>query len=110
MCGGVRQTASLVASFVLLVEAFGFRRDESSWESVVTDWKENDIVYVDQPELTMMERLYLPQVFGGMKTTLRHVFKKRLRAETVIQYPEEQRPLRKEIYRGVHRLNRTFIF
>ncbi len=72
----------------------------------MTDWKENDIVYVDQPELTMMERLYLPQVFGGMKTTLRHVFKKRLRAETVIQYPEERRPLRKEIYRGVHRLNR----
>lgn len=69
-------------------------------------WKETDIVYVDQPELTMSERLYLPQIFGGLKTTLRHMFKQRLRNETVVQYPEQMRPLRKAIYRGVHRLNR----
>jgi NADH-quinone oxidoreductase subunit I len=70
------------------------------------DWKQTDVVYVTQPPLSMGERLYLPQIFGGMKTTLRHMFKKRLRDETVVQYPEQKRTLRKEIYRGVHRLNR----
>ena len=70
------------------------------------DWKQRDIIYVDQPELTMAERLYLPQVLGGMKTTLRHLFKKHLRDQTVVQYPEQRRVLRKANYRGVHRLNR----
>ncbi len=69
-------------------------------------WKETDVVYVDQPELTAAERLYLPQIWGGLKTTLRHMFSAALRERTVIQYPEQQRPLRVEIYRGVHRLNR----
>jgi NADH-quinone oxidoreductase subunit I len=72
----------------------------------VSDWKERDIIYVEQPELTAAERLYLPQVLGGMKTTLRHLFKKRLRDQKVVQYPEQKRVLRKENYRGVHRLNR----
>lgn len=70
------------------------------------DWRETDVLRVEQPSLSMSERLYLPQVFGGLKTTLRHMFKKRLRDQTVVQYPEEKRVLRKENYRGVHRLNR----
>lgn len=70
------------------------------------DWKETDVVYVDSPTLNMGERLYLPQVFAGMATTLRHMFRKKYREQTVVQYPEEKRELRKEIYRGVHRLNR----
>jgi len=70
------------------------------------DWRETDIVVVDQQPLTASERLYLPQILGGMKTTLGHMFKKALRERTVVQYPEEQRPLRIETYRGVHRLNR----
>jgi len=74
--------------------------------SMARDWKKTDIVIVDQQPLTTSERLYLPQIFGGMKTTLRHMFKKALRDRTVVQYPEEERPLRIEIYRGVHRLNR----
>ncbi len=69
-------------------------------------WTETDVVCVTQPDLSMSERLYLPQVFGGLKTTLRHMFKARLRDQTVVQYPEESRALRKENYRGVHRLNR----
>lgn len=69
-------------------------------------WRECDVVYVDQPDLTMSERLYLPQIFGGMKTTLRHMFRKKLRDHTVVQYPEQKRVLRRENYRGVHRLNR----
>ena len=70
------------------------------------DWKATDVICVDQPELTTAERLYLPQVFGGLATTFRHMFKKRLREQTVVQYPEQKREMRKEIYRGVHRLNR----
>ncbi|MFQ5422356.1 MAG: NuoI/complex I 23 kDa subunit family protein [Phycisphaerae bacterium] len=69
-------------------------------------WTDTDVVCVDQPELSAAERLYLPQVFEGMRTTLRHMFKKRLRDQMVIQYPEEKREQRKETYRGVHRLNR----
>jgi NADH-quinone oxidoreductase subunit I len=70
------------------------------------DWKQTDLVFVDQPELTASERLYLPQIWEGMRTTLRHIFSKALREQTVVQYPEQERPLRKEVYRGVHRLNR----
>jgi len=70
------------------------------------DWKSTDVMQVRQPTLTTTERLYLPQILGGMKTTLRHMFHKRLRDETVVQYPEHKRVLRKENYRGVHRLNR----
>jgi len=69
-------------------------------------WRDRDVIQVDQPDLTMSERMYLPQIFGGMKTTLRHMFKKKLRDQTVVQYPEEKRVLRRENYRGVHRLNR----
>jgi len=71
-----------------------------------SDWKETDVLYVDQPDLSMTERLYLPQVFGGLKTTLRHMFQIRVRDEKVVQYPEQTRTLRRENYRGVHRLNR----
>jgi len=69
-------------------------------------WKETDVLRVEQPPLSMSERLYLPQVLGGLRTSLRHLFQKRLRDECVVQYPEEKRTLRKENYRGVHRLNR----
>ncbi len=63
---------------------------------------DKDIINVDQPELSATERLYLPQIVGGMKTTLRHMFKKKI----TLQYPEKKRELRVENYRGVHRLNR----
>src|SRR5262245_52587511 len=70
------------------------------------DWRETDVVVVDQQALTASERLYLPQILGGMKTTFRHMFRKALRERTVVQYTEVKRPLRIETYRGVHRLNR----
>jgi NADH-quinone oxidoreductase subunit I len=72
----------------------------------VPDWKETDITCVDQPRLTMAERLYLPQILGGLLTTLRHLIRKSLRDKRVVQYPEQTLSPRKEIYRGVHRLNR----
>lgn len=65
--------------------------------------KDEDIICVDPPDLTTSERLYLPPILEGMRTTIRHLlFTKRV----TVQYPEETREVRVENYRGVHRLNR----
>src|SRR5512147_381297 len=64
--------------------------------------RNEDIIVVSDPTLTAADKLYLPQVVMGLKTTLRHLFKKKL----TVQYPEQKRPMRIENYRGVHRLNR----
>ncbi|MFH1419364.1 MAG: NADH-quinone oxidoreductase subunit I [Planctomycetota bacterium] len=72
----------------------------------MADWKDTDIISVDQPELSAAERLYVPQILGGLKATLRHMFTKRLRDERVVQYPEQKRVIREDIHRGLHRLNR----
>ena len=67
--------------------------------------RDTDIIVIPDPQLTAAERLYLPQIVGGLKTTLRHMFSKERREQTVVQYPEVQRDLRVANYRGVHRLN-----
>jgi NADH-quinone oxidoreductase subunit I len=67
---------------------------------------EADILHIDAPELGPAERLYLPQIVEGMKTTIRHLGKTLTTGPLTVQYPEEQRELRVETYRGVHRLNR----
>ncbi|MFQ6048222.1 MAG: NuoI/complex I 23 kDa subunit family protein [Phycisphaerae bacterium] len=72
----------------------------------MADWKQADAVVVDQPELSLIERLYLPQIVGGMRTTLRHMLTKSYRDELVVQYPEQQREVPVQNLRGVHRLNR----
>jgi NADH-quinone oxidoreductase subunit I len=64
--------------------------------------KDADIIVVADPKLTATDKLYIPQVVMGLKTTLRHLFRKKL----TVQYPEQRRPMRTENYRGVHRLNR----
>lgn len=64
--------------------------------------RQEDITAVEAPRLRPLERLYFPQIISGLKTTLRHLFKKKL----TVQYPEERTPMREAIYRGVHRLNR----
>jgi NADH-quinone oxidoreductase subunit I len=68
--------------------------------------RDEDVIELREPELTPAERLYLPQIFDGMKTTIRHMFSLRLRDETVKAYPEQKRDMRTENYRGVHRLNK----
>lgn len=72
--------------------------------------REEDIVVVQEPQLTPAERLYLPQIFGGMKTTFRHMFMLKRRHDVVREYPEDTRQGRGEMrlanYRGVHRLNK----
>ncbi len=68
--------------------------------------RDDDILVLQPPELTAAERLYLPQIISGMRTTLRHMFSKKLRDKRTLQYPEAKRVLRVENYRGVHRLNK----
>ena len=68
--------------------------------------KDEDIILLEEPKLSAAERLYLPQILGGMKTTLLHMIKSWFYKPLTVQYPEETRELRVENYRGVHRLNR----
>lgn len=63
---------------------------------------EQDIIYVQAPQLSIAERMYIPQVMEGLGVTLGHLLKKR----RTVNYPEEKIDVRKEVYRGVHRLNR----
>ncbi len=69
--------------------------------------RDEDILVLSEPALGASERLYLPQIVEGMATTLRHLGKSLFAGQrATVQYPEQQRQLRIENYRGVHRLNR----
>ncbi|MGE0482145.1 MAG: NADH-quinone oxidoreductase subunit I [Phycisphaerae bacterium] len=68
--------------------------------------REEDILIIEEPQLTAAERLYLPQIVGGMVTTLKHMFNVKKREHVALMYPEQKRQLRVENYRGVHRLNK----
>jgi len=54
------------------------------------------VVTVPRKPLTLAERVYLPPVLGGMKTTLKHLFSRKV----TLEYPE-QRPEIPPDYRGV---------
>lgn len=56
---------------------------------------------LEQDELTLAERLYIPAVAAGMLTTLKHFFKKPI----TIRYPEQKRYLG-PVFRGQHILKR----
>ncbi len=72
--------------------------------------KDDDLFVIREPRLTAAERLYLPQILDGLRTTLRHVFGLSRRKAVVHQYPEDTRQARGELRvancRGVHRLNK----
>ena len=76
---------------------------------------DGDFVTLVEPKLTMSDQFYLPQVFKGLGTTMRHMFNVVVKNEhKVIQYPEERREdksveeggIFRATYRGVHRLNK----
>ena len=54
------------------------------------------------------DKLYIPAIAGGMKTTFKHFFKNLRDVEGVntLQYPEVQPTDITERYRGVHRLTK----
>jgi len=54
------------------------------------------VIPVERKPLTLAERTYIPQIIGGLKTTLRHM----LRKPVTLEYPE-QRPEIPAGYRGV---------
>ena len=53
--------------------------------------RDEDIWQLDEPELSAAERLYLPQILGGMKVTLYHLGKTLLKGSSTVQYPEQKR-------------------
>ncbi|HMC96823.1 MAG TPA: NADH-quinone oxidoreductase subunit I [Flavobacteriales bacterium] len=57
---------------------------------------------VSDKKMTLLERIYLPAIIGGLFITIKHFF--RIKRPT-IQYPEVQRP-RSAIWRGQHVLKR----
>ncbi len=68
--------------------------------------KDEDVLVLEQPQLSAAERLYVPQILDGMATTIRHMGKSLFKERLTVEYPEQRRELRVENYRGVHRLNR----
>jgi NADH-quinone oxidoreductase subunit I len=78
--------------------------------------REQDIVLVDPTPLNAMESVYLPEVFKGLGTTLKHIVGSIARGprNKTMAYPEERREqlpvdqggLYTPNFRGVHRLNR----
>ena len=62
---------------------------------------EKDVRWVKPPKMGLAEKLYLPAIFQGLETTVKHLFGPKVTQ----QFPEE-RPKLPANYRGVHRLNR----
>jgi NADH-quinone oxidoreductase subunit I len=62
-----------------------------------------NILWIEQPKLNLLDKMYLPAILSGLGITGKHAFQKKV----TVQYPEEPHvspdPLK---YRGVHRLNR----
>ncbi len=56
---------------------------------------------VSHKEMTLLEKLYLPAILGGLRITIQHFFKK----NNTISYPEERRKF-SDVFRGLHVLKR----
>ena len=69
--------------------------------------RDEDVFNIKPPPATRLESLYLPEVFKGFGTTMRHFFTSFGQGKTsrTMQYPEEQH-VPSPNYRGVHRLNK----
>ena len=77
---------------------------------------ESDIIRIDPKPMNRLESVYLPEIFRGFSTTMRHLFTSFGQGKTsrTIQYPEQRRENRlpqdggieKSNFRGIHRLNR----
>ncbi len=62
---------------------------------------ESDVRWVEEPKIGLLEQIYLPAIFAGLQTTMRHMFSPKV----TMQFPEERMSMPAN-YRGVHRLNR----
>jgi NADH-quinone oxidoreductase subunit I len=61
----------------------------------------NKTKVIQQPEMTLAERIYLPAIGSGLMITLSHMFKKK----PTIKYPEQKRYLG-PVFRGQHILKK----
>ena len=68
--------------------------------------RDEDVIEIEEPRLSVAERMFLPQIIDGMLCTVRHMFSTNIRNKLTLQYPERTREQRIETYRGVHRLNK----
>jgi NADH-quinone oxidoreductase subunit I len=79
--------------------------------------RDEDIIQVSPPPMNALEGVYLPEIFRGFGTTMRHFFTSGFGKGTTnraLQYPEvrrehfppEQGGIEPRNFRGVHRLNR----
>jgi NADH-quinone oxidoreductase subunit I len=59
--------------------------------------------WIEEPELGLAGKSYLPLVFEGLRTTVKHLLSPKVTVESPEERHEPPDPL---IYRGVHRLNR----
>ena len=67
---------------------------------------EKDVRWVEEPQMGLLEQLYLPAILSGMATTARHGINALFGGKAVTQQFPEERPKLAANYRGVHRLNR----
>jgi NADH-quinone oxidoreductase subunit I len=67
---------------------------------------ESDIRWVEEPKVGLLEQMYLPALFQGLQTTVRHSVKAMFGGGVITQQFPEVRPKLPANYRGVHRLNR----
>jgi NADH-quinone oxidoreductase subunit I len=65
-----------------------------------------DVITVKPPRMGLYEQLYLPAIFEGLRTTVRHMFGAITGSTLITQSYPEQQPKLPANYRGVHRLNR----
>ena len=64
--------------------------------------EQEQVRWVDEPELTFWEATFLPAIAKGLQTTVGHVF----RHKPITQQFPEEKPNMPASFRGVHRLNR----
>ncbi len=62
----------------------------------------SDVKWIEEPEIGIMERLYLPAIVTGLRTTVKHMLRM---PKVTVEFPDQQ-PVLPANYRGVHRLNR----
>jgi NADH-quinone oxidoreductase subunit I len=61
----------------------------------------NDVRWIEEPKIGLLEQLYLPAIAEGLATTVKHMFQKKI----TMQFPEQE-PKVPPYFKGVHRLNR----
>ena len=67
---------------------------------------ESDVKWVQAPKMGLLEQLYVPAIFQGLQTTVRHATRALFGGGAITQQYPEQQPKLPPNYRGVHRLNR----